>query len=84
MEDTLDEPEEGDYTTEDHGHFYQFGKLTVVVSEDEEWPHTLKTHMDHERFWPNVWFVSDHGNAHLIDMFDALAEADGRSGADHE
>ena len=80
--DAFDEPEEGDYTTEDHGRFCQFGKLAVVVDEIEEWPHMLKAHMDREQFWPNVWFVSDHGNAHLIDMFDALAEADERSGAD--
>lgn len=84
MSDAFDEPEEDDYTTEDHEHFYQFGTLAVVVDEDDEWPHTLKAHMDRERFWPNVWWISDHGNAHLIDMFDALAEADERSGADSE
>lgn len=84
MEDPFDEPEEGDYTTEDHEHFHQFGKRAVVVDEGAEWPHTLKAHMDRERFWPNVWFLSDHGNAHRIDMFDALAEADERSGVDHE
>lgn len=84
MKDTFDAPEEGDYTTADHEHFYQFGKLVFVVSEEEEWPPTLKAHMNCEQFWPNVWWISDHGNAHLIVLFDALAEADGRSGADVE
>ena len=84
MKDTFDAPEEGDYTTEDHEHFYQFGKRAVVVSEEEEWPPTLKAHMDREQFWPNVWWISDHGNAHLINLSAALAEADGRSEADVE
>jgi hypothetical protein len=72
----FDGPDEGDYVTEDHTHFYQYGKLAVVVSEGQRWAHKLKAHMDRERFWPDVWWLSDHGNAHLIDMFDALAEAD--------
>lgn len=28
----------------------------------------LRAYMDRVQFWPNVWFVSDHGNAHLIDI----------------
>jgi hypothetical protein len=23
---------------------------------------------DREQFWPNCWFISDHGNAHLMDL----------------
>jgi hypothetical protein len=76
------EPEDGDYTTTDHERFYQDGKLAVLVEEGAEWAHALKAHMDEQRFWPNVWFLSDHGNAHLIDMFDALGEADIREGID--
>ena len=75
------EPDEGDYTTGDHRTFFQYGRLAVVVDDGEEWAHTLKDHMDSEGFWPNVWFISDHGNAHLIDMYDELAEADEREGA---
>lgn len=71
-----DGPDEGDYVTEDHEHFYQSGKLAVVVSEGEQWAHKLKAHMDREQFWPDVYWLSDHGNAHLIDMFDALAGED--------
>ena len=68
MKDTFDAPEEGDYTTADHEHFHQFGKLVLVVSEEEEWRPKLKAQMDREQFWPNVWWISDHGNAHLMQM----------------
>jgi hypothetical protein len=26
----------------------------------------LKAYMDKEGFWPDAWFISDHGNAHRI------------------
>lgn len=28
----------------------------------------IRERMDSEGFWPDVWWISDHGNAHLIDM----------------
>jgi hypothetical protein len=28
----------------------------------------LRAFMDRVQFWPNAWFISDHGNAHLIDL----------------
>ena len=31
------EPEEGDYITTDHEHFYQHGKLALVVEEGDDW-----------------------------------------------
>ena len=68
------EPEEGDYTTTDHLNFYQYGKLALNVAEGDPWAHRLAEVMKDEGFWPNVWWISDHGNAHLIDMFDALHE----------
>lgn len=30
----------------------------------------VKAWMDKQQFWPNVWTVSDHGNAHLMDLSD--------------
>ena len=62
------EPEEGDYTTEDHRHFYQFGKLVVTVPDDDgyDWRVFVSEHMEQEEYYPNVWFISDHGNAHLL------------------
>lgn len=62
------EPEEGDYTSEDHCKWYQFGKLAVTVSIDGDYKQALREHMEQEQYWPNVWFISDHGNAHLITL----------------
>jgi len=28
----------------------------------------IRAYMDRVQFWPNVWFISDHGNAHLMDL----------------
>lgn len=28
----------------------------------------IRAYMDRVRFWPNAWFISDHGNAHRIDL----------------
>lgn len=28
----------------------------------------LRAYMDRVQFWPNCWFISDHGNAHLMDL----------------
>lgn len=68
-------PEEGDYTTTDHIHWYQDGRL-VLTTADRGDPHSpadhayalVKAHMDGAQFWPNAWFISDHGNAHLINL----------------
>jgi hypothetical protein len=78
MDTDLDEdlePEEGDYTTTDHIDWHQYGKLvlTTADAEDRYSPADdgyarVKAHMDREKFWPNAWFISDHGNAHLIDL----------------
>lgn len=68
-EEEFDNPEEGDYTTGDHSKFYQYHKLVVTVdidaTTDEMWGE-LDDHMDANQYWPNVWFISDHGNAHLM------------------
>lgn len=64
------EPEEGDYFTEDHGRFYQYGKVVVEVDKDDDWRPAVRKHMEQEKFYPNVWFVSDHGNYHLMSCGD--------------
>ena len=64
-----DEPEEGDWTTEDHRKFYSYGKLMFVLPEGtgecEMWT-AIEAKMKKDGFWPNVWFISDHGNASLM------------------
>lgn len=42
----------------------------MTVPEGEEWEDVVRAHMEAEGFFPDVWFVSDHGNAHLITMVD--------------
>jgi hypothetical protein len=64
------EPEEGDYTTSDYRQFFQYEKLAVTVPEGGEWQKSVRRHMDREQFWPNVWFISDHGNPHLLTLED--------------
>jgi len=40
-------------------------------SQDAEYltvEHAVRAYMDRAQFWPNCWFISDHGNAHLMDL----------------
>ena len=63
------EPQEGDITTEDHHTFYQYGKLWLQTPQDWEWEQTrraVQEKMNEDQFWPDIWFISDHGNAHLM------------------
>lgn len=62
------EPTEDDYTTGDHRKFYQNGKLVLDLDEDEDHKEKVKEHMEANQFWPNVWFISDHGNAHIMEL----------------
>ncbi len=66
--ENADEPQEGDYTTPDHRKFYQYGKLVLNLDEDADHVAEVKKHMERNKFWPDVWFISDHGNAHRIVM----------------
>jgi hypothetical protein len=63
------EPEEDDLVTQDHARFYQNGRLAVEVPAEANerimWA-ALDAHMKRAGFYPNVWFLSDHGNAHLM------------------
>jgi hypothetical protein len=64
------EPEEEDITTGDHRVWWQHGQ--VYFNGDVQ---GLKAQMDADGYWPNVWFVSDHGNAHLVDLTEGEADA---------
>lgn len=61
-----------DLVTEDHRNFYRYGmddrKPVVSVEDGDDWRAAVKAYMDKTRYWPNVWFISDHGNAHLMDL----------------
>lgn len=69
------EPEEGDITTEDHKRYFQYGRMILNLGGDVDHIAALREHMDGSQFWPNVWFISDHGNAHLIDMSETVDES---------
>lgn len=62
------EPEDGDLTTADHIHFYSDGKLAFTVGDDENMADAIYDWMNEEGYHPNVWFISDHGNAHPIEL----------------
>lgn len=64
--------EEEDWITSDHVTFTRHGASTrnprnvVRVPEGQDWRDVLAARMREEGFFPNVWFISDHGNAHLL------------------
>ena len=64
------EPGEGDITIQDgrgdaFSHIWQYGKeITKGWSESEN--ALIRAHCEQTQFWPDVWRISDHGNAVLI------------------
>jgi len=74
-------PEEGDYILTPSG---PLGGMTSVsqvggkfhgdFTETEEAEAFIKEHMESEKFWPNVWYVSDHGNVSPYTMTAALTD----------
>jgi hypothetical protein len=40
-------------------------QLTILAKTCEQ---AVRAYMERTQFWPNVWFISDHGNAHLMDL----------------
>ena len=42
------------------------GKIIAQSPDRLSVEETVKTWMDEESYWPNVWYVSDHGNVSLI------------------
>lgn len=58
------EPDEDSITTRDHRDWFQYGKIYYQGDAN-----SLRRKMDADQFWPSVFFISDHGNAHLITDF---------------
>lgn len=63
-----DGPDPDDWVTTDHVVFreHETGRVRVRVGDGEDVWAALEREMARVKFWPNVWFVSDHGNAHLM------------------
>ncbi len=66
-------PESEDYTIspcEPLGSRYTVGQFEVrFLGEFVEYDDAISAihaHMDKNQFWPNVWMISDHGNAELV------------------
>jgi len=70
----LSEPEEGDVTTTDNEHWYADGRLY-----HEGDVKGLVDKMLSEGWFPNVWWISDHGNAHPVDVSREYRAADRRA-----
>lgn len=64
-------PEDEDWITEDHMIFRELplGRVVCTVPQDatnaQMWV-ILRREMQHRQFRPNVWFISDHGNAEIL------------------
>lgn len=63
-----DEPAPDDWITGDHRVFrdVERGKVQCTVGEDEDMWAVLGACMERQGFFPNVFFVSDHGNVHQL------------------
>jgi len=47
---------------------YDHGKQFQIRTEPDDHVAAIRAYMDRVQFWPNVWCISDHGNAHLMDL----------------
>lgn len=71
----LGEPEPEDYVIEDgRGAAYRVNLMQQDFHSWEEVVTAIAKRMDEEQFWPNVWYVSDHGNFVLLDITKELKE----------
>ena len=71
---TMPEMESGDYVLTPSGHLYSMVSLSEVegrfigeYNTAEEALEKAKQRMDEEKWWPRIWWVSDHGNYWEID-----------------
>ena len=69
--DTPLEPDDEDITTADHQHFFYLGRQIVACGPDgDDWRSAVTAWCDANNYYPNIWFISDHGNAHLLSVTD--------------
>jgi hypothetical protein len=66
-------PQEEDITVSDCGPLGSLYAVAVVggkfIGEYRTWEETVKAikdHMEEDQFFPTVWRISDHGNAHIL------------------
>lgn len=61
-------PQDDDITINEHGHAYQNGELISDAIESSDLDAAIRAHMETTKYWPNVWTISDHGNASLYEL----------------
>jgi hypothetical protein len=73
--DFYHEPEEGDYILSSNGYKTSLsiqGEKFLCYADsmsEAELVHFIRERMVKEQYWPNVWFISDHGNARLVRLY---------------
>lgn len=60
------EPEEDDYVIQDHNEGYEVNHDLGTFPNFDSAIQGIRDRMEADKFWPNVWALSDHGNYHLI------------------
>lgn len=63
-----DGPDDDSITSTDHCRWYQYGKLVLDIPIEADHVKELRDYMDRAQFWVDAYFISDHGNAHRIDL----------------
>jgi len=75
IDNTIDAPEQGDYVLTPSGPL--LGRTALSTHEGKyigEYQTTdvaleiVASRMESEQFWPNIWWISDHGNLWQIDI----------------
>lgn len=64
-----DGPDDGDWVTEDCITFREVnGRGVVVVEPWDDHRFVMMERAESDKYFPNVWYVSDHGNASILDL----------------
>lgn len=50
------------------GHYRVHARGLQVPGQYATVERAIRAYMQASQFWPNCWFISDHGNAHLMDL----------------
>lgn len=50
------------------GHYRICKSRAQVAGQFATVERAIRAFMQSEQYWPNCWFISDHGNAHLMDL----------------
>jgi len=50
------------------GHYRVHARALQVPGQYATVERAIRAYMHASQYWPNCWFISDHGNAHLMDL----------------